>query len=129
MSCLVILELENGAPTRPSLATITASRKLSEDVDVLVVDGDSKSAVEKSTNAKNIYYLNENNENLIAEQMVELLRELSSKFDYILAPSGTFSKNFMAEINDEVHKSKKRNSKDDPKKSSSARKIKKLQSD
>ena len=47
MSCLVILELENGAPTRPSLATITASRKLSEDVDVLVVDGDSKSAVEK----------------------------------------------------------------------------------
>ena len=41
----------------------------------------------------------------------------------------TFSKNFMAEINDEIHKSKKRDQKKDPKESSSARKIKKLQSE
>ena len=37
----------------------------------------------------------------------------------------TFSKNFMAKINDEVHKSEKRNS-NDPKIISSARKVKKL---
>ena len=44
----------------------------------------------------------------------------------------TFSKNFTAEINDKIHMEKKRKpkdeSKDDPKKNSSARKIKKLQS-
>ena len=60
--------------------------------------------------------------------------ENSHKFSERMSSIGarvfnTFSKNFMAEINDEVHKSKKRNSKDDPKKSSSARKIKKMQSD
>ena len=41
----------------------------------------------------------------------------------------TFSKNIIAEINDEIHKSKIGNVKTDPKQSSSARKIKKLQSD
>ena len=38
MSCLVILETENGAPTRPSLAAITASRKISKDIDKLITD-------------------------------------------------------------------------------------------
>ena len=98
MSCLVILELENGVPTRPSLATITASREISKDIDVLIIDSDSKAEVEKLTNAKNIYYLSENSENLIAEQMVDILKDLSHKFDHILAPSGTFSKNFMPRL-------------------------------
>ena len=98
MSCLVILELENGVPTRPSLAAITAAREISEDIDVLVIDSDSKAEVEKLTNAKNIYYLSENSENLIAEQMVDILEDLSQKFDHILAPSGTFSKNFMPRL-------------------------------
>ena len=98
MSCLVILELENGVPTRPSLATISASREISKDIDVLIIDSDSKAEVEKLTNAKNIYYLSENSENLIAEQMVDILKDLSQKFDHILAPSGTFSKNFMPRL-------------------------------
>ena len=98
MSCLVILELENGVPTRPSLATITASREISKEIDVLIIDSDSKAEVEKLTNAKNIYYLSENSENLIAEQMVDILKDLSQKFDHILAPSGTFSKNFMPRL-------------------------------
>ena len=98
MSCLVILELENGVPTRPSLATITASREISKDIDVLIIDSDSKAEVEKLTNAKNIYYLSENSENVIAEQMVDILKDLSQKFDHILAPSGTFSKNFMPRL-------------------------------
>ena len=98
MSCLVILELENGVPTRPSLAAISASREISKDIDVLIIDSDSKAEVEKLTNAKNIYYLSENSENVIAEQMVDILKDLSQKFDHILAPSGTFSKNFMPRL-------------------------------
>ena len=38
MSCLVVLELENGKPNRPSLATITAAKKLAKDIDVLILD-------------------------------------------------------------------------------------------
>ena len=30
MSCLVVLELENGKPNRPSLATISAAKKLAK---------------------------------------------------------------------------------------------------
>ena len=41
----------------------------------------------------------------------------------------TFSKNVTAEINDKIHESKKRKPKSDPKQDSSARKIKKLQSE
>ena len=81
MSCLVILELENGVPTRPSLAAISASREISKDIDVLIIDSDSKAEVEKLTNAKNIYYLSENSENLIAEQMVDILKDLSQKLN------------------------------------------------
>ena len=40
-----------------------------------------------------------------------------------------FSKNFISEINDEIHQGKKRQKTNDPKKDSSARKIKKLQCD
>ena len=32
MSCLVILELENGKPNRPSLSTISAAKKLAKDI-------------------------------------------------------------------------------------------------
>ena len=38
MSCLVIVELENGIPNRPSLATISAAAKLNTDIDLLVFD-------------------------------------------------------------------------------------------
>ena len=41
----------------------------------------------------------------------------------------TFSKNFIGELNDKIHKDKKRKDRENPKQSSSARKIKKLQSE
>ena len=36
MSCLVIVELENGVPNRPSLASISASLELESEIDLLV---------------------------------------------------------------------------------------------
>ena len=41
MSCLVILEMENGLPNRPSLATVTASKKIAEEIDVLILENNS----------------------------------------------------------------------------------------
>ena len=98
MSCLVILELENGKPSRSSLATITASKKLSEDIDILILESEAKSAVENLTDAKTIYHFSSSPKNLLAEEIVKVVERLSSKYDFILAPSGTFSKNFMPRL-------------------------------
>ena len=40
MSCLVIAELENGTPNRPSLAAISASLELESTIDLLVFNPD-----------------------------------------------------------------------------------------
>ena len=52
MKSLVVLELENGHPTRPSLSTIEAASQLSAEVDLLILD-EATSALDKE-NSKSI---------------------------------------------------------------------------
>ena len=73
MSCLVVLELENGKPNRPSLATVSAARKLTKDIDVLIFDSQAKESVAKHTDAKNIYYFGSNQHDILAEEIVDVL--------------------------------------------------------
>ena len=98
MSCLVVLELENGKPNRPSLATISAAKKLSENIDVLILDGKAKEDVAILTDAKKIYYFSSNQQDVLAEEIVDILKPLCSKYKFLLSPSGTFSKNFMPRL-------------------------------
>ena len=98
MSCLVVLELENGKPNRPSLATISAAKKLAKDIDVLILDDGAKEEVEKLTDARKIYDFSSNQQNIIAEEITEVLNSLSKSYSFLLAPSGTFSKNFMPRL-------------------------------
>ena len=98
MGCLVVLELENGKPNRPSLATISAARKLTKDIDVLIFDSQAKESVAKHTDAKNIYYFASNQHDILAEEIVDILSPISSKYEFLLAPSGTSSKNFMPRL-------------------------------
>ena len=98
MSCLVVLELENGKPNRPSLATISAAKKLDKDIDVLILDDTEKEEVEKLTDARNIYHFSSNQKNIIAEEITEVLSSLSKSYSFLLAPSGTFAKNFMPRL-------------------------------
>ena len=98
MSCLVVLELENGKPNRPSLATISAAKKLAKDIDVLILDDRANEEVEKLTDARNIYYFSSNQKNIIAEEITEVLSSLSKSYSFLLAPSGTFAKNFMPRL-------------------------------
>ena len=74
MSCLVVLELENGKPNRPSLATISAAKKLAKDIDVLILDDRAKEEVEKLTDARNIYYFSSDQQNILAEEITEVLK-------------------------------------------------------
>ena len=83
MSCLVILELENGKPSRSSLATITASKKLSEDIDILILESEAKSAVENLTDAKTIYHFSSSPKNLLAEEIVKVVQMIE-----LMIPSG-----------------------------------------
>ncbi len=98
MSCLVVLELENGKPNRPSLATISAAKKLSNDIDVLILDSENKEAVATLTDANNIFYFSSNQQNILAEEIADILIPISEKYNFLLAPSGTFSKNFMPRL-------------------------------
>ena len=98
MSCLVVLELENGKPNRPSLATISAAKRLTKDVDVLILDYKAKEDVAKLTDARNIYHFSSNQQNILAEEITEALQSLSAHYSFFMAPSGTFSKNFMPRL-------------------------------
>ena len=80
MSCLIVLELENGKPNRPSLATISAAKKISEDIDMLILDGNAKENVAEITNAKNIYYFASNQKDILAEEIVQVLKSVSTKY-------------------------------------------------
>ena len=98
MSCLVITELENGLPNRPSLATISAAAELNRDIDLLVFDPDKIAEIKKINYVKKIFTFENKLNNLVAEDLVKLLKELILNYKYLLAPSGTFSKNFMPRL-------------------------------
>ena len=98
MSCLVIVELENGLPNRPSLATISAAAELNRDIDLLVFDPDKIAEIKKINYVKKIFTFKNKLNNLVAEDLVKLLKELILNYKYLLAPSGTFSKNFMPRL-------------------------------
>ena len=98
MSCLVIVELENGLPNRPSLATISAAAELNKDIDLLVFDPDKIAEIKKINCIKKIFTFKNKLNNLVAEDLVKLLKELILNYKYLLAPSGTFSKNFMPRL-------------------------------
>ena len=103
MSCLVVLELENGKPNRPSLATISAAKKLSNNIDVLILESKNKEAVATLTDANNIFYFSSNQQNILAEEIADILLPISDKYNFLLAPSGTFSKKITSLC---VHKNK-----------------------
>ncbi len=98
MSCLVITELENGMLNRPSLATISAAIELNEDVDLLVFDPDKIEEIKKINSIKKIFTFKNKLNSIVAEDLVKVLIEIVSDYKYILAPSGTFSKNFMPRL-------------------------------
>ena len=98
MSCLVIIEQENGMPNRPSLATISAAKELSSEIDLLVLDPENTQDIIKINCVKNIYTFDKKVNNIVAENLVNCLRGIVSKYKFVLSPAGTFSKNFMPRL-------------------------------
>ena len=98
MSCLVIVELENGTPNRPSLAAISASFELGSDVDLLVFNPEKIDEIKQIKNVKKVYSFENKIDNVVAEDLVECLKQIAPKYNYVVAPSGTFSKNFIPRL-------------------------------
>ena len=98
MSCLVIAELENGTPNRPSLAAISASLELESTIDLLVFNPDKIDEIKKIKNVKKIYSFKNKIDNLVAEDLVNCIKQIATNYKYIIAPSGTFSKNFIPRL-------------------------------
>jgi electron transfer flavoprotein alpha subunit len=98
MSCLVIIEQEKGLPNRPSLATITAAKKIGGDIDLLVLDPIKKDEISKVIGIRAVLTFKEKTINLLAESFTEYLTKIVKNYEYILSPSGTFSKNFMPRL-------------------------------
>ena len=55
MKCLIIIEQEEGLLNRPSLATIKAAKKISDDLDLIVFDPSKIEEIKKIKYIKNIY--------------------------------------------------------------------------
>ena len=98
MSCLVIAELENGTLNRPSLATISAAIELETTIDLLVFNPDKIDEIKKIKNVKKVYSFKNKIDNLVAEDLVNCLKQIANNYKYIIAPSGTFSKNFIPRL-------------------------------
>ena len=98
MKSIVIVEQDDGLINRPSLAAIEAAKKLTKEIDLLVLD---PSEIDKIKNIKfvnTIYTFKEKQKDVLAESLVIFLQNLIEKYDYIIAPSGTFSKNFIPRL-------------------------------
>ena len=98
MSCLVIVETIEGSLNRASLATINAASQLSQEIDILLLD---PSKIEKISNLKEIrkiIYTDKKVDNILAEDLVPVIKDIATNYHFIVSPSGTFSKNFMPRL-------------------------------
>ena len=98
MSCLVIIEQEEGLPNRPSLATITAAKEIGDDVDLLVLNPAKTDEIIKIKGIRTVLTFKEKEIKILAESFTEFLTNIVKNYEYILSPSGTFSKNFMPRL-------------------------------
>ena len=68
------------------------------DQDFLVFNPDKIDEIKKIKNVKKIYSFKNKIDNLVAEDLVNCLKQIAANYKYIIAPSGTFSKNFIPRL-------------------------------
>ena len=98
MKSIVIVEQDDGLVNRPSLAAISAAKKLSSNIDLLVLDPSEINTIKNIAFVDCIYSFKEKQKDVSAESMVNFLKDFIEKYDYVIAPSGTFSKNFIPRL-------------------------------
>ena len=99
MSVLVIAEHNNKFLKASTLNTVKAALEIDEEVHVLVCGSNNDEVVKQTSAIEGIIKVLQINDDLIehqlAEQLSQVLVQISKKYTHILAPSTTFGKNFM----------------------------------
>ena len=98
MSCLVVVETAEGNLNRASLATINAATQLSQEIDILLLDPSKKEEVSNIKEIRKVIYTEKKIDNILAEDLVPVIKNIASSYNFIVSPSGTFSKNFMPRL-------------------------------
>ena len=75
MKSIVIVEQDNGLVNRPSLAAISAAKKLSSNIDLLVLDPSEINTIKNIAFVDYIYSFKEKQKDVSAESMVNFLKD------------------------------------------------------
>ncbi len=98
MSCLVIVEQDDSLPNRASLSTISAANLVSKDIDLLVFNPEKVDEIKKIKGINTVHTFKTKVSDELAENIVKCLSDIVANYEYVLAPSGTFSKNFIPRL-------------------------------
>ncbi len=102
MAVLVIAEHDNSNLKSSTLNTITAAKKLSDDIHLIILG----SNIEELANKSKVVHLiskiitcdNEKLKNFLPELSAPLISNLAEKYSHILAPASTFGKNLLPRV-------------------------------
>ena len=102
MAVLVIAEHDNSNLKSSTLNTITAAKKLSDDIHLFILGSNIGELANKS---KDIHFLskvikcdNEKLKNFLPELSAPLISNLAENYSHILAPASTFGKNLLPRV-------------------------------
>ena len=102
MSILVVSENSNKELKTTTLNCISAARKISEEIHVIVIGNQCEGVVKKVSlveNVKKVLHLDDPQyENPIAENIAPVIVNLSENYTHIITPASTFGKNFMPRV-------------------------------
>ena len=102
MTALVIAEHDNKELKVSTQNTISAASKLDSDIHVLVAGSDCNSVAEEAATCEGIskvlYIDSKEYENFLAENIANLIKNVSDEYSSILAPATTNGKNYMPRV-------------------------------
>jgi electron transfer flavoprotein alpha subunit len=102
MTALVIAEHDNKELKVSTQNTVSAALKLDSDIHVLVAGSDCNSVAEETATCEGVtkvlYVDSKEYENFLAENIANLIKNLSSDYSAILAPATTNGKNYMPRV-------------------------------
>ena len=102
MSILVIAEHDNSELKTATLNTVAAAMAIGGDIDILVAGSDCDSVAESASQVSGVGKVllanKETYKNSLAENLGNLVVELSEGYTHILAPATTSGKNFMPRV-------------------------------
>lgn len=102
MTALVIAEHDNQTPAASTLAAISATKQLADDVRVLVAGYQCAAVAEALQSISGVSEVlladHEVYQHQLAESMVPLIKEVAGNASHIVAPATTFGKNMMPRL-------------------------------